>query len=234
MKLLNLSRGLPLVAALTLTACATAPAPAPFYATEVETVAARGEPVTRWDNGDGTTTLEYATQPDGTTCLMTQVDADGRVLRQWDALDDKNLARVKPGMSKGEVARLLGTHRSERVYPSTNEVVWDWNIAHRGRGVATRFNVHFTDERVRYVGRTRIYPPGREPTEYSDRFWYDDWEPWYPLYPLGAFWLWMNIGSGHWGGGHHGGWHGGYGGGGHRGGGGHGGGGGHHGGGGRH
>jgi hypothetical protein len=208
MKLIHL-RGLALVAVLVLSACATRPEP--FYATETETLAARGEPTTRRDNGDGTTTLEYATQPDGTRCLMTLVDTDGRVLAQWDALSNKNLARVKPGMSKEDVARLLGAHRSERVYPGTNEEVWDWNIAHRGRGAATLFNVHFTDGQVRYTDRIRVYPQGSEPRGYAEGYY---WEPWYPVYP--ALWLWFGSGY-YWGGG--GGWHGGHGGGGHGGGG---------------
>ncbi|MDR3213849.1 MAG: outer membrane protein assembly factor BamE [Azoarcus sp.] len=197
----RLFRGLALAAAFVLGGCASTP-PLPAYTTEAEVLAERGEPSARWyDYDSSTTTLEYSTQPDGVTCLMLRVDDEGKVLRQWDALDARNLSRVKPGMSQESVRQLLGEHRSERVYPGTREEVWDWNIRHRGRGKATLFNVHFLDGRVRYTDRTRLSQDG-------EREWADDlgWNPWYPLYPFGAFWLWLNIGSGHhWGHGGH--WH---------------------------
>lgn len=200
----RLLRGLALAAALELGGCAVL---APTYTTEAETVAARGAPAAYWYNDDGTIVLEYSTQPEGTTCLMVQVDLDGKVLRQWDALDDRHLARVKTGMAKDEVARRLGARRSERVYPGTREEVWDWNIPHRGRGAATRFNVHFTAGRVRYVDRVRFYPPDEDGREEIVRDWdWDwDWETWHPLYPLGVIMIWTRFdhwhGGGHWGGG---------------------------------
>ena len=80
-----------------LAGCATSQPPRP-YATEAEALAARGEPTRRWSNDDGTTTLEYSTQPNGWTCLMVQVDQGGIVLRQWDALAPGNLAPVERGM----------------------------------------------------------------------------------------------------------------------------------------
>ncbi|MDR2259967.1 MAG: hypothetical protein LBE06_03335 [Azoarcus sp.] len=197
----GLALALALTAALGLGGCAVL---TPSYSTEAETVAARGEPAAYWYNDDGTITLEYSTQPEGTSCLMVRVDLDGKVLRQWDALDNKGLARVKTGMTKDNVARLLGARRSERVYPGAREEVWDWNITHRGRGAATRFNVHFTDGRVRYVDRIRVYPPGEDGREEVVRDWNWDWEPWHPLYPVGIIMIWTRFGywqgGGHWGG----------------------------------
>ncbi|MDR0634442.1 MAG: outer membrane protein assembly factor BamE [Azoarcus sp.] len=186
--LARLYKGLLLAAALGLGGCATV---TPTYTTEAEVLAARGEPTDRRPADDGTMTLEYATQPEGTTCLMVQVDAGGKVVRQWDALASKNLARVRPGMSREAVSRLLGRHRSERVYPDTREEVWDWRIRHRGRGSATLFNVHFLDGRVRYTDRTRLYPDG-EREEVEDWVWY----PWYPFYSFGLYRPWLGIGAG--------------------------------------
>ena len=186
--LTRLYRGLLLAAALGLSGCATV---TPTYTTEAEVLAARGEPTERRPGNDGTTTLEYATQPEGTTCLMVQIDAGGKVVRQWDALARENLARVRPGMSREAVSRLLGPHRSERVYPDTREEVWDWRIRHRGRGSATLFNVHFLDGRVRYTDRTRLYPDG-------EREGVEDWA-WYPFYSFGLYRPWLDIGAGrHW------------------------------------
>ena len=147
-----------LAAATLLGGCAAFAPPRP-YTTEAEALSARGQPTRRWSNDDGTTTLEYATQPFGHTCLMVQVDKSGIVLRQWDALDYENLARVKKGMSRDEVARLLGQHRSEQFFKLSGEEVWDWNIRNEyGASIATLFNVHFVDGKVVRTSQTYVYP----------------------------------------------------------------------------
>ena len=64
---------LAVLGALSLSACVTYAPPRPFT-TEAETLAAKGEPTRRWQDDDGTHTLEYATQPNGRSCLMVQVD----------------------------------------------------------------------------------------------------------------------------------------------------------------
>ena len=137
--------------------CASSPPPRP-YTTEPEALTARGEPTRRWSNDDGTTTLEYSTQPNGWTCLMVQVDQGGIVLRQWNALAPENLARVERGMDKEQVSRLLGTHRSEQRFTNSGETVWDWNIPNDGPGIAVLFNVHFIDDKVVRTSQTYVYP----------------------------------------------------------------------------
>lgn len=170
-----------LASALLLGGCAAFAPPRPFT-TEAEALAARGEPSRRWNNEDGTVTLEYATQPFGHTCLMVQVDSRGIVLRQWDALADDNLARVKKGMSRDEVARLLGQHRSEQFFKLSGEEVWDWNIRNEyGASIATLFNVHFIDGKVVRTSQTYVYPRDGAmfgPWGHSYPFGYP-----YPLHP---------------------------------------------------
>lgn len=176
-----LAAALLVLAALQLQGCASFEPPRPF-ATEAEALAARGEPTRRWSNDDGTTTLEYSTQPNGRSCLMVHVDQGGIVLRQWDALAPDNLARVERGMDKEQVSRLLGAHRSEQRFRNSGEEVWDWNVRNDGPGIATLFNVHFIDDKVVRTSQTYVYPregPG--------------WGTWgaYPPYPWGwgpGFW----------------------------------------------
>jgi len=151
------SRILAIVALLVLAGCSAFAPPRPLTS-EAEALAVHGEPTRRHDNGDGTTTLEYATQPFGYTALMVTVDKAGAVLEQHDALSDKNLANVKPGMTRDEVDRLLGTHRSVQTFRLSGEEVWDWNIYNDGPGVATLFNVHFIDGKVVRTSRTYVYP----------------------------------------------------------------------------
>jgi len=197
--------GAALAAMLGLSGCATQ---MPAYHSEVDVLNARGEPTARLKNDDGTTTLEYATQPDGTTRLMVQVDANGLVVRQWDALSRRGLEQVRPGMTKDDVARLLGPRHAEKTIEGTNREVWDWNIRHRGRGIATLFRVHFTDGKVSFTTRVRVYPEGEVIVERDPYRYYP-----YPVYPYGpSYWLWVDP----WPrvylyGGWHGGWRGGHG-----------------------
>ncbi|MDR1424620.1 MAG: outer membrane protein assembly factor BamE [Azoarcus sp.] len=196
--------GLALAAMLGLGGCAT---PLPSYENEAQLIEEQGEPTARWQNEDGTRTLEYATQPDGTTCLMAQIDGEGRLLRRWDALGRESLAQIKPGMTKDEVARRLGAHRSEKTLADKKQEVWDWNIRHRGRGVATLFKVVFENGKVKYISRTRVYPEG-EPGAYWGYPHYFYPYPYYygpPFRPwTGHRYRWGGRGGrGHFGGGIH-------------------------------
>lgn len=179
----RLGGALLIASALLLGGCAMFAPPRP-YTTEAEALADRGEPTRRWDNGDGTTTLEYSTQPYGDTCIMVQLDASGVVLRQWDALDYKNLAMVQQGMSKDEVTRLLGEHRSEQSFRLSGEEVWDWNVFNDGPGVATLFNVHFKEGKVVRTSRTYVhYPDGAMFPWTAYPYGYFGYPYGYPYYP---------------------------------------------------
>ncbi|NMG75641.1 outer membrane protein assembly factor BamE [Aromatoleum diolicum] len=146
-------------------------------ANEAEALAVHGEPVMRWKNDDGTTTLEYSTQPYGDTTLMVTVDASGIVVRQENALAYENLVRVERGMTREQVSRLLGRHRSVQTFSLSGEEVWDWNIYNDGPGIYTLFNVHFIDGKVVRTSRTYVYPH-----EGRTMGWYG-----YPAFPYYAY-----------------------------------------------
>lgn len=153
-------RAFALLATAWLAGCALVPTIEPGATTEAQILATYGRPTRSWPEADGSTTLEYATQPMGVSCFMVSLDADGRVTNVRDALSDTNLARVQPGMSEAEVDHLLGRHRSEVFFALSGETVWDWNIPNFGPGIATRFNVHFKNSRVARASRDFIYGNG--------------------------------------------------------------------------
>ncbi|WP_228151604.1 hypothetical protein [Pseudazoarcus pumilus] len=130
------------------------------FAREAELVAARGEPHRIWDNPDGTRTYEYSTQPNGSSTWMYTIDANGSIVEQHDALSPRNRARVERGMSKDEVARLLGEHDSVQIYRRLNEEVWDWRIPTDHGFAGTYFNVHFIDDVVDRTSITQIHYGG--------------------------------------------------------------------------
>lgn len=154
----KLARGAALLALLALLGSCASLQPMRPLANEAEVLAVHGEPVARWKNGDGTTTFEYSTQPYGHIALMVTVDAAGIVVRQENALSDENLARVERGMTREQVSRLLGRHRSVQKFSLSGEEVWDWNVYNDGPGVATMFNVHFIDGKVVRTSRSYIFP----------------------------------------------------------------------------
>lgn len=130
---------------------------------ENDLIAKRGQPKNVWKNEDGTRTLEYSTQPMGETCWMYTVDASGRVIEQFDALDHRNHGRVKAGMTIEQVQRTLGAHRSIERFPRLNEEVWDWNVSNPYPGImATYLNVHFIDGKVDRTSYTYVYYNGND------------------------------------------------------------------------
>lgn len=128
----------------------------PGTTTESRILSTYGKPSYRTPGPDNTTTLVYATQPEGVSCLMVDIDAQGRVVNAREALGEHNQWRVRAGMDQDQVTRLLGPHRSEEYFPLSGELVWDWNVPHTGPGIATRFNVHFKYNVVVRTSRTYV------------------------------------------------------------------------------
>ena len=120
----------------------------PGISTESELRSLMGEPGREWRNEDGSRTLEFSRQPEGTACYMATVGPDG-ILRSLDqVLTPENFARVQPGMDKDALRRLLGKPRAMHRFAVSPEEIWEWKVGTQ----ITRdpyFNVHFgPDDRV--------------------------------------------------------------------------------------
>lgn len=101
-----------------------------------------GEPGMEWKNPDGGRTWEYTRQPEGNQCYMITLGPDEVLKSVEQVITPENQARVRPGMSKDDIRRLLGKPRSVQTYSLKQEEVWDWKV---GKEVTTDvfFNVHF-------------------------------------------------------------------------------------------
>lgn len=108
-------------------------------------IASQGQPTRIWPEPDGGSTLEYATQPLGSSCWMLRLDAGGTLVEAYDALAAGQRERVQPGMTAQQVTRLLGRERRREFFVFSGEDVWDWTVAPDGSGDPLRFNVHFKD-----------------------------------------------------------------------------------------
>ncbi len=114
----------------------------PGITTAVEVRDRLGPPGTEWRNEDGSVTWEYSRQPEGVTCYMITIGADRVVTAVEQVITEANMARIRPGWSTAQVARLLGRHRSEQAFRGGREVIRDWQIPAEHLE-QTFFNVHF-------------------------------------------------------------------------------------------
>jgi hypothetical protein len=106
-------------------------------------IASQGQPTRVWPEPGGGSTLEYATQPFGSSCWMLRLDAAGTLVEARDALAADQRASVQAGMTTQQVTRLLGRERRREFFVFSGEEVWDWTVASDGSSDLLRFNVHF-------------------------------------------------------------------------------------------
>lgn len=85
-----------------------------------------GEPVAVYPEAGGAKTLEYPRQPEGQRNYMITIGADGKMSALRQVLTPPNFAKVKTGMDKVEVRRLLGLPGKTHFYELKKEEVWDW------------------------------------------------------------------------------------------------------------
>lgn len=113
-----------------------------------------GKPEMIWEEDDGRQVLEFVRGPAGTETYMVDIDAEGRYLGMKNVLVQETFDRVRPGMDRDEVRRMLGKPGEKERYALKQEEVWSWRFA----GDYNRpdmFNVHFgLDGRVRTTSIT--------------------------------------------------------------------------------
>ena len=123
-------RGLVVFSGLLVSACAgySGSGLQPGMSTLPEVLAAMGEPALAWKNPDGSKQLAYPRGPAGTQTFMAHVGPDGKLQRIEKVLDIDHFSRIRAGMSRDEVLRILGPSGPEwaEVYPRRNELAWSW------------------------------------------------------------------------------------------------------------
>ena len=115
----------------------------PGITTSAEVRARMGEPGFKHWNNDGTATWEYSRQPSGVQCYMITFGTDQIVITMEQVLNDANYARVRDGLSKDDVRRLLGAPGSKMVFDNLREEVWEWRVEGMPPMDETYFMVHF-------------------------------------------------------------------------------------------
>ena len=99
-----------------------------------------GAPETVRKNADGSEVWEYPEGPYGRQTYMVTVGADRTVREVHQVLNDEYFSRVRAGMSRDEVRRLLGRPGEIMVFGARDEEVWSWRYQQQN---AMFFNVLF-------------------------------------------------------------------------------------------
>jgi outer membrane protein assembly factor BamE (lipoprotein component of BamABCDE complex) len=96
-------------------------------ATEADVRKEFGEPHATYSEADGSKTFEYSRQPEGQVAYMITIGADGKMSALRQVLKDSEFVKIKPGMDKSEVRRLLGKPgKTAKFDLKPDEEHWDW------------------------------------------------------------------------------------------------------------
>lgn len=97
-------------------------------ATEADVRAKFGEPAAVYPEPVGARTLEYPRQPEGQRNYMITIGSDGKMSALRQVLKADTFSKVKPGLDKAQVRRLLGLPGKTQVFTRKQEEVWDWRF----------------------------------------------------------------------------------------------------------
>src|SRR2546427_9709988 len=91
-----------------------------------------GAPETVRKNPDGSEVWEYPGGPLGRQTYMVTLGSDHAVREVHQVLNDEYFSRVRAGMSRDEVRRLLGKPRDIGVSALSDEEIWSWRYREWG------------------------------------------------------------------------------------------------------
>ena len=104
-----------------------------------------GSPAMEWQDTDGSATWEYPRTPNGVVNYMIDFGPD-RILREVrQVLTEANFGRVREGMTRDQIRRLLGQPASEQYFSLKKEYVWDWKTK-TDASYNYFFDVYFDDQ----------------------------------------------------------------------------------------
>lgn len=117
----------------------------------------------RWQDADGSLQLAYPRGPSGNHTYMVRIGPDGKLQSIRNVLEPDSFARIRQGMTKDQVLRILGPSEPSRTvyFKARDELVWDWLYQISLGGDAAHFLVLFdaTTGTVRTTMTQIEYPP---------------------------------------------------------------------------
>lgn len=116
----------------------------PGVTTMAEARAIMGPPAMEWHDGDGSATWEYTRMPYGIVNYMVDFGPDRVVRAVRQVLTEENFARVRPGMTRDQIRRLLGKPAQEQYFSLKREHAWSWKTKYEG-STDYFFDVYFDE-----------------------------------------------------------------------------------------
>lgn len=114
----------------------------PGVSTEEQARQTMGAPAMVFPNADGSRQLAYPRGPLGTQTFMVDVDRNGVVRNVRQVLDDDVFNRIRPGMTRDEVLRMIGPPSDSMEFPRMDQVSYEWRYMDTWRYIAI-FSVNF-------------------------------------------------------------------------------------------
>jgi hypothetical protein len=149
-----------LIASMLLAACASYSGSGlkPGEARLDEVQALMGLSALRWQDADGSIQLAYPRGPAGLESFMVKLGPDGLLQSIANVLNEQTFARIRPGITKDEVLRLIGPPDYSRsvYFKARDELAWEWRFR-EVYGNPARFAVLF-DATAGTVRSTLILP----------------------------------------------------------------------------
>lgn len=156
-----------LIATLLLAACASFSGSglAPGEARLEQVQALMGPPALSWKDADGSIQLAYPRGPAGFDTYMVKLGPAGRLQSIANVLDEQTFARIRAGMTKDEVLRLIGPPDYSRsvYFKARDELAWEWRFR-EVYGNPAHFAVLF-DATAGSVRSTMILPEQQYPKD---------------------------------------------------------------------
>jgi outer membrane protein assembly factor BamE (lipoprotein component of BamABCDE complex) len=133
----------------------------PGVSTAQEVRKVLGEPTFEWREADGSVVWEFAGPRAGYVTYMVTIGAD-RVMRALhQVLADEYFAKVRSGMDKAQIRRLLGRPMEVMTFPARSEEVWTWRYGPVMPEGIDEFHVNFDlDGKVVTTSRSKTAEPG--------------------------------------------------------------------------
>jgi outer membrane protein assembly factor BamE (lipoprotein component of BamABCDE complex) len=98
----------------------------PGVASEADVRQLMGAPAAVWPEASGGSLLSYPRGPMGLQTYMVRIDANGRLAALEQALDKTHFDRVRRGMSKDDVGRLIGPPGTSKAFQKPDLIFWEY------------------------------------------------------------------------------------------------------------
>lgn len=112
-----------------------------------EVLRTMGTPAMEFPNPDGSRRLAYPRGPMGLETFMVDVDRDGLVRDVRQVLSDDVFNRIRAGMTRDEVLRMIGPPGDRMEFPRLQQESLEWRYMDTWHYVAF-FSVNFTRDGI--------------------------------------------------------------------------------------